>query len=265
MESWSMTVETPAVEAVDLTRSYEAGMHAVRGLDGVSLTVAAGEIVAVMGPSGSGKSTLLSLLGGLDKADSGSARIAGVDWQTMKGAERARFRRRACGFVAQGLTLLPQATAAENVEVPLLLDGRAREERRSAVADALRRVGLEGHASKMPDQLSGGEQQRAAIARALIGRPAVVLADEPTGNLDSGGAPAVRHPRIELEDPDPACPRPAGDAAPGDDAGREPEQDRPQARRGPRGESRRPLRQPQCLRRPAWGGRGDGPPLRRRP
>ncbi|HKB50427.1 MAG TPA: ABC transporter ATP-binding protein [Solirubrobacterales bacterium] len=186
-----MTVETPAVEAVDLTRSYEAGMHAVRGLDGVSLTVAAGEIVAVMGPSGSGKSTLLSLLGGLDKPDSGSARIAGVDWQTMKGAERARFRRRACGFVAQGLTLLPQATAAENVEVPLLLDGRAREERRSAVADALRRVGLEGHASKMPDQLSGGEQQRAAIARALIGRPAVVLADEPTGNLDSATGQSV--------------------------------------------------------------------------
>jgi ABC-type lipoprotein export system ATPase subunit len=191
MEPWSMTAEAPAVEAVDLTRSYEAGMHAVRGLDGVSLTVAAGEIVAVMGPSGSGKSTLLSLLGGLDRPDSGSARIIGVDWQTMKGSERARFRRRACGFVAQGLTLLPQATTAENVEVPLLLDGRERGERRSAVADALQQVGLGGHANKMPDQLSGGEQQRAAIARALIDRPAVVLADEPTGNLDSATGQSV--------------------------------------------------------------------------
>jgi putative ABC transport system ATP-binding protein len=186
-----MTAEGSAVKAVEVTRSYEAGVHAVRGLDAVSLTVAAGEIVAVMGPSGSGKSTLLSLLGGLDKPDSGSVRIAGVDWQAMKGAERARFRRRTCGFVAQGLTLLPQASAAENVEVPLLLDGREREERRSAVAAALRRVGLEGHASKMPDQLSGGEQQRVTIARALIGRPAVVLADEPTGNLDSATGQSV--------------------------------------------------------------------------
>ncbi len=186
-----MTADVAAVEAVDLTRSYEAGMHAVRGLDGVSLTVAAGEIVAVMGPSGSGKSTLLSLLGGLDKPDSGSMWITGVDWQTMKGADRARFRRRTCGFIAQGLTLLPQATTAENVEVPLLLDGRELGERRSAVADALERVGLERHASKMPDQLSGGEQQRAVIARARIGRPAVVLADEPTGNLDSATGQSV--------------------------------------------------------------------------
>jgi putative ABC transport system ATP-binding protein len=127
----------------------------------------------------------------LDTPDRGSVRIAGVDWQTIKGANRARFRRRKCGFVAQGLTLLPQATAAENVEVPLLLDGRERGERRSAVADALERVGLGAHAGKMPDQLSGGEQQRAAIARALIGRPAVVLADEPTGNLDSATGQAV--------------------------------------------------------------------------
>jgi len=193
-----MVADSPAIEAVDLTRSYQAGMHSVRGLDGVSLTVAAGEIVAVMGPSGSGKSTLLSLLGGLDKPDSGSVRITGVDWQTMKGADQARFRRRACGFIAQGLTLLPQATTAENVEVPLLLDGREREERRSAVADALERVGLGRHATKMPDQLSGGEQQRAAIARALIGRPAVVLADEPTGNLDSATGQSVMGLLIEV-------------------------------------------------------------------
>jgi ABC-type lipoprotein export system ATPase subunit len=186
-----MTADAPAVEAVDLARSYRAGVHAVRGLDGVSLTARRGEIVAVMGPSGSGKSTLLSLLGGLDQPDRGTVRITGVDWQAMKGADRARFRRRRCGFVAQGLTLLPQATAAENVEVPLLLDGREPGERRSAVADALERVGLGAGAGKMPDELSGGEQQRVAIARALICRPAVVLADEPTGNLDSATGQSV--------------------------------------------------------------------------
>src|SRR5260221_14616282 len=114
-----MSADVDAGEAVDLTGSYEAVVHAVRGLDGVSLTVAAGEIVAVMGPSGSGKSTLLSLLGGLDKPDSGSMWITGGDWQTMKGADRARFRRRTCGFIAQGLTLLPQATTAQNDGAPL--------------------------------------------------------------------------------------------------------------------------------------------------
>jgi putative ABC transport system ATP-binding protein len=151
----------------------------------VSLSVARGEVVAVMGPSGSGKSTLLFLLAGLERADAGVARVAGVDWNRLDGKERAGFRRRHCAFIPQGLSLLPQATAAENVEVPLLLDGVDAGERTSKVRDALDRVGLAGHAPKLPDQLSGGEQQRVAIARALVMGAPLILADEPTGSLDS--------------------------------------------------------------------------------
>jgi putative ABC transport system ATP-binding protein len=180
-----MGAETPVSEAIRLTRSYEAGGHVVHALSEVGLTVAAGEVVAVMGPSGSGKSTLLYLLGGLDLPDEGSARITGVDWKSLDGKERASFRRRTCGFVAQGLTLLPQATAAENVEIPLLLDDSDPAARRGKVAEALDRVGLADHAAKLPDQLSGGEQQRVAIARALVNQPKLILADEPTGSLDS--------------------------------------------------------------------------------
>jgi putative ABC transport system ATP-binding protein len=181
-----MTTDAPAAEAVALTRRYAAGRHLVAALDGVSLAVAPGEVVAIVGPSGSGKSTLVSLLAGLDRPDAGSARVAGVDWETLAGAARARLRRRCCGFVGQGLTLLPQATATENVAVPLLLDGVDPAACDRRVAAALERVGLAGHAAKLPDQLSGGEQQRVAIARALVGEPVVVLADEPTGSLDSG-------------------------------------------------------------------------------
>ena len=180
-----MTPETAAVEAIELTRTYWAGGRPLLAIDHVSLTVARGEIVAIMGPSGSGKSTLLYLLGGLDQPDGGTVRVAGVEWQSLHGAERARFLRRSCGFIAQGLALLPQATAAENVEVPLLLDRVELGERRRRVAEALEHVGLAADAAKLTDQLSGGQQQRVSIARALVHGPAVVLADEPTGNLDS--------------------------------------------------------------------------------
>jgi ABC-type lipoprotein export system ATPase subunit len=180
-----MALDAPAAEAVGLTRTYAAGKHVVSALHEVSLTVAGGEVVAVMGPSGSGKSTLLYLLAGLDEPDAGSASVAGVDWRSLRGAQRARFRRRTCAFVAQGLSLLAQATACENVEVPLLLDAMDASERAAKVAAALERVGLAEHALKLPDQLSGGEQQRVAIARALVSSPALVLADEPTGSLDS--------------------------------------------------------------------------------
>ncbi|MCW3064964.1 MAG: transporter related [Solirubrobacterales bacterium] len=181
----------PAVEAIGLGRTFLDDGLALTGLAGVSLQVAPGEVVAVTGPSGSGKTTLLHLLAGLDRPDAGRALIAGVDWASLHGAERAQFRRRTCGFVVQGLGLLPQATAAENVEVPLLLDRVAPDERRARVAAALDRVGLAGHAAKLPDQLSGGEQQRVAVARALVNRPAAVLADEPTGSLDSANGEAV--------------------------------------------------------------------------
>jgi putative ABC transport system ATP-binding protein len=179
------------VESRGLTRVHATGGQEVRSLDGVSLTVAAGEVVAVMGASGSGKTTLLHLIGGLDHPDSGEVRVAGVDWATLHGQERARFRRRTCGFVLQGFALLPQATAAENVEVPLLLDGLEPEERGERVTRALERVGLEHDRAKLPDQLSGGQQQRVAIARALVNAPSVVLADEPTGSLDSENAATV--------------------------------------------------------------------------
>ncbi len=187
-----MASEQPAVTAVELTRVHGgSGDRAVHALERVSLTVERGEVVALIGPSGSGKSTLLFLLGGLDVPDCGSVVVAGTDWETLHGRERAAFRRRVCGFIAQSSTLLPQATAAENVEVPLLLDGVDRAERISRVAEALDRVDLAGEAAKLPDQLSGGQQQRVAVARALVAGPALVLADEPTGNLDSATGQTV--------------------------------------------------------------------------
>ena len=186
-----MTAERPAVEARGLTRTYPAAGRPVLGLREVSLRVGRGEVVAVTGPSGSGKSTLLFLLAGLDRPDGGEVRVAGTDWWSLDGAARARFRRRTCGFIAQGMALLPQATAAENVAVPLLLDGVAPDARRERVTAALAAVELAGDGDKLPDQLSGGQQQRVAIARALVARPAVVLADEPTANLDSAAAQAV--------------------------------------------------------------------------
>ncbi|MGB2875490.1 MAG: ABC transporter ATP-binding protein [Gaiellaceae bacterium] len=186
-----MHPEAPAAEAVDVTRVHGDGEQAVRALDKVSLRVAPGEVIAVVGPSGSGKSTLLFLLGGLDRPDSGAIRVAGTDWSTLNGSERARFRRSACGFVVQGTALLPQATAAENVEVPLVLGGVEPHARAKRVAEALERVDLVGEALKLPDELSGGQQQRVAIARALVTEPALVLADEPTGNLDSATGQAI--------------------------------------------------------------------------
>ncbi|GAB3849633.1 ABC transporter ATP-binding protein [Dactylosporangium cerinum] len=178
---------TAAIRAVGLTRVYRTG----GGIHEVDLDVAPGEVLAVVGPSGSGKSTLLYLLGGLDDPDAGRVLVGGVDWRSLRSAARARFRRTACGFVTQGLSLLPQATAAENVEVPLVLAGVDPAERRRRVGEALDRVGLRDEAPKLPDELSGGQQQRVAIARALVCRPAVILADEPTGSLDSANAAAI--------------------------------------------------------------------------
>ncbi|MBJ7341547.1 ABC transporter ATP-binding protein [Mycolicibacterium sp.] len=183
-----MPPEAPPIEALDVSRTYRGGGHEVRSVDHLSLAVARGEVVAVTGPSGSGKSTLVYLLGGLDVPDEGHVRVTGVDWESLRGGMRARFRRRTCGFIVQGLALLPPATAAENVEVPLLLDGVEATERGRRVAEALERVGLAEHSLKLTDQLSGGQQQRVAIARALVAEPAVVLADEPTGSLDSATA-----------------------------------------------------------------------------
>jgi ABC-type lipoprotein export system ATPase subunit len=190
--------EPAAVAATGLSRVHRDGTRELRSLDDVSLTVAVGEIVAVVGPSGSGKSTLLHLLAGLDRPDAGRVEVAGVAWSSLRGSDLARFRRRTCGFVAQGSSLLPPATAAENVEVPLLLDGVADAERRDRVTEALAQVGLEAEANKLPDQLSGGQQQRVAIARALVNNPAIMLADEPTASLDSATAIAVVDLMLEM-------------------------------------------------------------------
>jgi putative ABC transport system ATP-binding protein len=192
-----MPPDTPAAEAIGVRHVHQGDGLAVRALDAVSIEVARGEIVAVVGPSGSGKSTLLFLLGGLDEPTDGTIRVDGVDWLTLQGRERARFRRRACGFVVQGMALLPQATAAENIEVPLVLDGVEPADRARRVEDALDRVGLATDGAKLPDQLSGGEQQRVAIARALVTNPAVVLADEPTGSLDTETGQAITRLLVE--------------------------------------------------------------------
>ena len=181
----------PALEAIGLNRSYGRGGQMFSALKNVSLSVAPGEVVGIMGPSGSGKSTLLYALAGLDQPDSGVIRLAGTDWTSLAGTDRARFRRRNCGFIAQGMTLLPQATAAENVDVPLLLDGMALADRARRVAQALDRVGLTKLADALTDELSGGEQQRVAIARTLVLDPRVVLADEPTGSLDAATAQII--------------------------------------------------------------------------
>jgi putative ABC transport system ATP-binding protein len=186
-----MPPDALAVEAIGVTRVHAGNGTPVRALESVTLRVVRGEVVAVVGPSGSGKSTLLFLLAGLDRLDEGTVKIDGTDWDTLSGSDRARFRRANCGFVVQGMALLPQATAAENVEVPLMLDGVELGERAARVAKALERVGLGSEGRKLPDQLSGGQQQRVAIARALVMEPCLVLADEPTGNLDSVTGQAI--------------------------------------------------------------------------
>lgn len=166
-----------------LTRVYGTGDTAVRALDDVSFTVEAGEFVAIIGSSGSGKSTLLHLIGGVDRPTSGTVRLAGEDVFARSDEQLAIFRRREVGLVYQFYNLIPVLNVVENMTLPVLMDGRAvNEERLGMLLDGL---GLRGHERFLPNQLSGGQQQRVAIGRALMNAPAVVLADEPTGNLDS--------------------------------------------------------------------------------
>ena len=179
----------PILELRDVTRIHGRGVAAVHALRGISLTVAAGELVAVMGPSGSGKSTLLNVAGGLDTVTTGAVLVEGHDLATLSRSELAAVRRRAAGYVFQDLNLIPTLTAAENVSLPLELDGR-RGTKRLAL-QALADVGVEELAERYPDEMSGGQQQRVAIARALVGERRLVLADEPTGALDSETGEAV--------------------------------------------------------------------------
>lgn len=177
--------DTPVVELDGAARSFGSGHTEVVALHPTSLAVGTGELVAVMGPSGSGKTTLLSLVGGLDRATSGRVLVEGVDVGRLDAKKLAVLRRRTVGYVFQDLNLLAGLTARENASLPLELDGRSLSEARAEAESALRAVGLEGLSDRFPDDLSGGEQQRVAIARAMVGGRRILLADEPTGALDS--------------------------------------------------------------------------------
>jgi putative ABC transport system ATP-binding protein len=176
---------TATLEFEDVTKRFGAGHLEVDAVTDVTMAVEAGELVAVMGPSGSGKTTLLSLAGGLDRPTSGTVRVEGEDLAALGPAELARLRRRRVGFVFQQLNLLDGLTALENVSLPLELDGVRKRPARTSAARALSSMGIEELGDRFPDELSGGEQQRVAIARAVVGDRALLLADEPTGALDS--------------------------------------------------------------------------------
>lgn len=180
-----MSDPAPLIALRAITRVYGKGEAEVRALDGVDLNIRAGEFVAIMGPSGSGKSTLLNLIGCLDAPTSGQYLFNGVDVAGLSRDQRALLRRHYLGFVFQGFNLLPRATAMENVELPLIYKGIPRAERHARAMQALEQVGLSQRAHHDPSELSGGQQQRVAIARALAGSPELILADEPTGNLDT--------------------------------------------------------------------------------
>jgi ABC-type lipoprotein export system ATPase subunit len=178
-------IQPPIIELRGVTKVYGSGHAAVHALAGVDLKIGEGEFVAIMGPSGSGKSTAMNLIGCLDTPTSGDYLFKGVSLNRLSRDQRTLLRRHFLGFVFQGFNLLPRTTAVENVELPLIYRGIAHAERRRLAMSALKRVGLEGRERHTAAELSGGQQQRVAIARAIVTEPVVLLADEPTGNLDT--------------------------------------------------------------------------------
>jgi putative ABC transport system ATP-binding protein len=190
----------PIIAATEVVRTYDTGKLEVRALRGVSLSVARGEMVAIMGPSGCGKTTLLNCLSGLDSIDGGRVMIEGVDINTLSDGKKSEYRAKRMGFVFQFYNLLPVLSAVENVELPLLVAGVSAKEARQRSLAALERVGLADRATHRPAKLSGGQRQRVTIARSLVNNPAIVWADEPTGDLDSANADQIIALMIELND-----------------------------------------------------------------
>ena len=186
-EQW----ETPLVRLKDVKKTYLMGKVPVNALRGLDLEISDGEMVAIMGPSGSGKTTLLNVIGLLDSPSTGSYKLVGDEVAKLPDRKRSQLRNKRFGFVFQVYNLLPRLTAAENVMIPLIYGGVPRRERRPQAEAALEAVGLKDRMRHRPSELSGGEQQRVAIARALVNEPSVILADEPTGNLDSRSGAAI--------------------------------------------------------------------------
>jgi len=186
------------IDAKNLFKEYGTGAATVTAVGGVNLRIDAGEFVAVMGESGSGKSTLLSMLGGLNAPTSGSFLVDGVDVYALTSDGRADFRKKSIGFVFQNFHLLPYLTLAENVMLPLAIVKMSKKQKLAAAVDALARVGLPDKAHRLPNQISGGEQERVAIARAIVNHPPIILADEPTGNLDTHTGSAIMKLLIAL-------------------------------------------------------------------